>query len=226
VRLLEAVREFAPKARYYQASTSELFGDCPPPQNELSPMIPASPYAAAKLYAHNMTRIYRKAYGLFACCGILMNHESTRRGPNFVTRKITLAIARISYHQQGILELGNMQARRDWGHARDYVRAMWMMLQRERPDDFVIGTGETHTVQEFVEATFNAAGLDWKKYVVVNPKFYRPLDVNYLQADITKARTVLGWSPVITFEDLVHIMVRHDLDMLSPNKMQEMEVQS
>ncbi len=210
-RLLEAVRTFSPRTRVYQASTSELFGNAPPPQCEATPMIPVSPYAAAKLYAHHMAGIYRQAYGLYVSCGILFNHESPRRGPNFVTRKITMAAANILAGRQSVLELGNLDAKRDWGYAPDYVEAMWLMLQQERPDDFVIGTGEAHTVLDFVVAAFDMVGLAWKKYVRVNPQFVRPVDVNYLCADIGKAKSFLGWQPRTSLGELVRIMVEADV---------------
>jgi GDPmannose 4,6-dehydratase len=211
-RLLEAIKDFSKNSRYYQASTSELFGSTPPPQNEDSCMSPASPYAAAKLYAHHMTRIYRQAYGLYACCGILFNHESPRRGPNFVTRKITMAVAEIKTGRRQKLSLGNLDAKRDWGYAPDYVRAMWMMLQQDTPDDFVIGTGELHSVKDFAEEAFGRAGLDWKKYVDTDARFLRPLETNHFRADSTKARTMLGWSPTVTFKGLVDIMVDTELE--------------
>ncbi len=221
LRLYEAVRKFAPKARVYQASTSELFGNTPAPQNENTRMLPTSPYAVAKLAAHHLARQYRER-GLFFSCGILFNHESPRRGPNFVTRKITMAVAEIIHNGRTTLELGNLDARRDWGYAPDYVQAMWLMLQRDEPDDFVIGTGETHTVGEFAEYAFEVAGLDWQKHVVVNPKYYRPLDTNFLQADITKARRILGWWPVTNFRGLVNIMVDADLRrMMAPKTLNE-----
>jgi GDPmannose 4,6-dehydratase len=210
-RLLEALKDFAPKARYYQASTSELFGSTPPPQSEESTMMPASPYAAAKLYAHHMTRIYRQGYGLFACCGILFNHESPRRGPNFVTRKITIAVGEIRRGARKKLTLGNLDAKRDWGYAPDYVKAMWMMLQQDKPEDYVIGTGELHSVKEFAEAAFTHAGMDWKDYVETDPRFVRPLETNHFRADATKARTKLGWEPTVKFNGLVKIMVDSEM---------------
>ncbi len=210
-RMLEAVRNFARHARYYQASTSELFGSTPPPQNENSPMMPASPYAAAKLYAHHMTRIYRQAYGLFACSGILFNHESPRRGPNFVTRKIAIAVGEIVRGERKKLFLGNLSAARDWGYAPDYVRAMWMMLQQDEPDDYVIGTGEVHSVKDFVREAFAHVELDWTQFVETDPRFVRPLETNAFRADISKARTKLGWEPSVTFDGLVKLMVDHEL---------------
>lgn len=211
LRLFEAVRKFSPSSKVYQASTSELFGNSPAPQNENTPMKPTSPYAVAKLAAHNLALIYREAYGLFISCGILFNHESPRRGPNFVTRKITMAVADIVAGNSERLELGNLLAKRDWGFAPDYVKAMWLMLQQNKPDDFVIGTGETHTVGEFAEYAFEVAGLNWSKHVVVNPKYYRPLDTNYLQADTTKAKEYLEWEASTNIRGLVNIMVDADL---------------
>ena len=174
-------------------------------------MVPRSPYAAAKLYGHNMVNIYREAYGLFACAGILFNHESERRGTNFVTRKITKAACDIAAGRQKELFLGNLEARRDWGYAPDYVYAMWLMLQQDEPDDFVIGTGKAHTVQEFVEEAFSLVKLNWKEYVKIDPKFYRPTEVVYLCADAKKAGEKLGWKPLVSFKELVQIMLEHDL---------------
>jgi GDPmannose 4,6-dehydratase len=214
-RILEAIRCFSPKSKLYQASTSELFGNAPAPQNEDTPMIPASPYACAKLYGHTMVNVYRKSYNIFACCGILFNHESERRGINFVTRKISNAVAKIYLGEQENLVLGNTSAKRDWGYAPDYVRAMYLMLQRDKPDDFVIGTGETHTVQEFVEEAFKVVKLDWRKYLVSNSsEFNRPSDVNYLQADTRKAQEYLNWQPTVTFKELVKIMVENDIKLV------------
>ena len=201
-RLLEAVRKFSPESRLYQASSSEMFGTCTPPQNENGPFLPQNPYAVAKLYAHHMCRIYREAYGMFVSCGILFNHESPRRGKNFVTRKITSAIAR-----KQEVTLGNLNAKRDWGYAPDYVRAMWLMLQQDKPDDFVIGTGEAHTVQDFVEEACKCCNLNWIDYVKFDPKLLRPAETHYLQANTTKAREVLTWKPTVTFHELVRIMV-------------------
>jgi GDPmannose 4,6-dehydratase len=216
-RILEAIRSFSPNSRFYQASSSEMFGNySKPPQNELSSLRARSPYAAAKIYAHEMTICYRESYSLFACCGILMNHESQRRGLNFVTRKITNAVAKIHYKKQEKLELGNLDAKRDWGYSPDYVEAMWMMLQQDKPDDYVIGTGEAHSVREFAEEAFNVVGLDWKKYVVTNPHFLRPAEVNYLCADASKAEKVLGWKPKTTFKELVKKMVANDLRLEKP----------
>jgi GDPmannose 4,6-dehydratase len=214
-RLLEAMRRVCPKARFYQASSSEMFGKVrATPQNEETPFYPRSPYGVAKVYGHYITVNYRESYSLFACSGILFNHESERRGLEFVTRKITHAAARIKLGLAKELRLGNLQARRDWGHARDYVRAMWLMLQQSKPDDFVIGTGETHSVEEFVQVAFSHAGLDWRQHVVVDPKFYRPAEVELLQADAAKAGKVLDWRPEISFAKLVSLMVDADLALL------------
>lgn len=214
-RLLEAIRSVCPAARFYQASSSEMFGKVrETPQNEHTPFYPRSPYGVAKVYAHYITVNYRESYGLYAVSGILFNHESERRGLEFVTRKITNGAVRIKLGKMKELRLGNLQARRDWGHARDYVRAMWLMLQQEKPDDYVIGTGETHSVEEFVEIAFSHLGLDWRKYVVVDPKFYRPAEVELLQADPSKARKVLGWRPDISFRQLVTAMVDADMALL------------
>jgi GDPmannose 4,6-dehydratase len=211
LRLLQAVRDIGSKCRVYQASSSEMFGSSPPPQNEMTPFYPRSPYACSKLFAHTLAVNYRESYGLYACCGILFNHESPRRGGTFVTRKISRAVAHILCGLQDKLTLGNLNASRDWGYAPDYVRAMWMMLQQERPDDYVIGTGETHTVREFVEAAFSYVGLDWEKYVKIDPRYFRPAEVDFLLADSSKARKMLGWEPTIGFESLVRLMVDADL---------------
>jgi GDPmannose 4,6-dehydratase len=210
-RLLEAIRTAGLPTRFYQASTSEMFGLTPPPQNESSPFHPRSPYAAAKLYAHWMTVNYREAHQLFACSGILFNHESPRRGENFVTRKVTRGIAQILAGKTDKLGLGNLDSKRDWGHARDYVEAMWLMLQQDQPDDYVVATGVMRSVRDFVEAAFVAAGLEWKKYVVVDEAFLRPSDVHELRGDASKAAKKLGWKPTTTFEQLVHEMLEHDL---------------
>jgi len=211
VRLLEAIREANPGIRFYQASTSEMFGAAPAPQDEKTPFYPRSPYAASKLYAHWSTVNYREAYGMHASSGILFNHESPLRGAEFVTRKITLGAARIRHGLQAQLKLGNLDARRDWGYARDYVEAMHLMVQQPEPDDYVVATGETHSVREFVEAAFEAADLDWEQYVFTDPAFLRPAEVDLLLGDVTKAREKLGWSPKIKFEDLVSLMVEADL---------------
>ena len=214
-KILEAVRCFSPKSRFYQASSSEMFGNAvPPPQSETSLLKAQSPYAAAKIYAHYMTGCYRESYGLFTCCGILFNHESERRGLNFVTRKISNAVARIKLGKQKVLELGNIEAKRDWGYSPDYVEAMWLMLQQENPDDYVIGTGEMHSVKEFVQEAFEYVGLEWERFTTYNtPDLVRPSDVNYLCADASKAYDKLGWHPHVGFEELVQIMVDHDLEL-------------
>jgi GDPmannose 4,6-dehydratase len=211
VRLLEAIRRANLRCRFYQASSSEMFGNAPAPQNEASPFHPRSPYACAKVFAHQITINYRESYGLHASCGILFNHESPRRGETFVTRKITRAVARIKLGLQDKLYLGNLDARRDWGFAGDYVKAMWAMLQQDTPDDYVIGTGEAHSVREFTEAAFAHAGLDWQDYVVIDSQYFRPAEVFDLQADSLKARRALGWEPTIGFVDLVRMMVDADL---------------
>ena len=214
VRILEAVRRSGIRTRFYQASSSEMFGDTPSPQNESSPLRPRSPYAAAKVYAFWMTNIYRQAHGLFACNGILFNHESPRRGETFVTRKITRAIAQILAGRQQKLYLGNLEARRDWGYAPEYVEAMWLMLHQETADDFVIGTGESHSVMEFVEEAFSYAGLDWQQYVEIDPKYFRPLDVQDLRADPSKARKLLSWQPKISYQELVRIMMDAEMEAI------------
>ncbi len=214
-RVLEAVRTSGIKTKFYQASSSEMFGRATQiPQNEETPFIPCSPYACAKLYAHWMTVNYRQSYGVFACSGILFNHESPRRGETFVSRKITRAVARIGAGLQQKLYLGNLEAKRDWGYAPECVEAMWRMLQLEQPDDFVIATGETHTVREFVECAFDYAGLDWKKYVEIDPRYFRPLEVDFLLGDYSKARRVLGWEPQVKFRELVKLMVDADRQSL------------
>jgi GDPmannose 4,6-dehydratase len=213
-RLLEAIRRSGIKTRFYQASSSELYGSAPPPQNEETPMQPRSPYAAAKLYAYWMVRNYREAYGLYAVNGILFNHESPRRGETFVTRKITRAVARIKLGLQEKLFLGNLEARRDWGYAPDYVEAMWLMLQQDGPDDYVLATGETHSVREFLEAAFAHAALDWRQYVEIDPRYFRPTEVDVLLGDASKARQRLGWEPKVSFGELVRIMVDADLQAL------------
>ena len=211
LRLLEAVRSAGLHCRYYQASSSEMFGSTPPPQSEESPFRPVSPYACGKLFAHTLTAMYRQAYGMHGSCGILFNHESPRRGPTFVTRKITRAVARIKYGIERELPLGNLEARRDWGYAPDYVRAMWLMLQQDRPGDYVIGTGESHRVAEFVELAFAHADLDWREFVKLDRHQYRPLEVESLRADPSKALRDLGWEPTVTFRELVALMVTADM---------------
>lgn len=212
MRLLEACRNVVPRARFYQASSSEMFGDNDEElKNEDTRMTPASPYAAAKLFSHNLVRNYRLGYRMHASSGILFNHESPRRGETFVTRKITRAVARIKLGKQDVLKLGNMDAYRDWGFAGDYVEAMWLMLQQDTPDDYVIATGETHTVREFVEKTFELAGLDYKKYIQTDPRLYRPHEVPHLLGDASKAKKILGWKPKHTFDDLIKLMYESDL---------------
>ncbi len=210
-RILESIRRSGVKSRFYQASSSEMFGTAPPPQNEETPFYPRSPYAAAKVYAYWMAVNYREAYGIFASNGILFNHESPRRGETFVTRKITRALAHIKLGKQSKLYLGNLDARRDWGFAPEYVECMWRILQNDRPDDFVIGTGETHSVREFLKEAFAYAGVDPDKHVEIDPKYFRPTEVDCLLADAGKARKVLGWEPKVTFRELVRIMVDFDL---------------
>ncbi|MFZ5816087.1 MAG: GDP-mannose 4,6-dehydratase [Bacillota bacterium] len=211
-RLLEAIRQVNPKIRYYQASSSEMFGKVQAvPQTESTPFYPRSPYGVAKLYGHWITVNYRESFGLYAASGILFNHESPRRGLEFVTRKITDAVARIKFGLAHELRLGNLEAKRDWGFAGDYVEAMWLMLQQETAADYVVATGETHTVREFVELAFQRAGLDWEKYVVIDPQFFRPAEVDLLIGDPSRARAQLGWQPKVSFPELVHMMVDADL---------------
>jgi GDPmannose 4,6-dehydratase len=218
-RLLDGLRAVCPKARFYQASSSEMFGKVHEvPQRETTPFHPRSPYGVAKVYGHYITLNYRESYDMFACSGILFNHESPRRGLEFVTRKITHGVARIKHGLDSELRLGNLQAKRDWGFAGDYVRAMWLMLQQEEPEDYVVGTGETHTVEEFVELAFARAGLDWRKHVVIDPQFYRPAEVDLLLSDPSKAEKMLGWKPEVSFQELVHAMVDGDIAALSERK--------
>lgn len=218
LNILEAIRHESPTTKFYQASTSELYGDTKQsPQNEHTRFRPASPYAVAKLAAHNTVGLYRQAYGLFACAGILFNHESPRRGENFVTRKITKYVAQLARTIQDsgeipYLMLGNLDAKRDWGHAKDYVEAMWLMLQQDKPDDYVVATGETRTIREFLTAAFSYIGLDWKDYVRIDPACLRPADVNLLLGDASKAHEILGWRPRHSFVDLVGDMVLADMD--------------
>jgi len=212
-RLLEAVMRIDPGIRFYQASSIELYGEGgSKPLTEDTPFNPVNPYAVAKLYAYWITRIYRQRYGIFACSGILFNHESPLRDLNFVTRKISNAVARISLGLQNELTLGNLNAKRDWGYAPEYVRAMWLMLQQNKPDDYIIATNELHTVRELTEKAFEMVGLDWQKYVKTDEKLMRPTDVNFLQGDNSKARGNLGWQPQVKFNQLVEIMVKQDLD--------------
>lgn len=212
LRILDAIKETGLKVKFYQASTSELFGKAVEiPQTETTPFYPRSPYAVAKLFAYWIVKNYREAYGLFACNGILFNHESPRRGETFVTRKVTRGIAHILAKKQDYLNLGNLEAKRDWGYAPEYAQLMWKMLQKEKPDDFVIGTGESHSVREFVEESFSYVGLDWQKYVRVDKRYLRPTETDYLIADSTKAKKLLGWSPKIKFHDLIKIMIDGDM---------------
>jgi GDPmannose 4,6-dehydratase len=213
-RLLEAIRASGVETRFYQASSSEMFGAAPPPQDELTPFHPRSPYGCAKVYAYWTTVNYREAYGLYAVNGILFNHESPRRGETFVTRKVTRAVARIKAGLQDRLYLGNLQARRDWGYAPEYVEAMWRMLQQDRPDDYVIATGESHTVQEFCEVAFAHVGLDWRRHVLIDPAYYRPSEVDELCGDASKALRELDWKPQTGFRDLVRLMVDADVTLL------------
>ncbi|HLD25881.1 MAG TPA: GDP-mannose 4,6-dehydratase [Candidatus Andersenbacteria bacterium] len=216
VRLLEALRSVKPDARFYQASSSEMFGKVRQvPQREETPFHPRSPYGVAKAYGHYITVNYRESYGLYACSGILFNHESPRRGKEFVTRKIAEAAARITMGLSQELRLGNLDAKRDWGFAGDYVEMMWLMLQQDQPEDFVIGTGENHSVQEFVELAFARVGLPWRDYVVQDPRYLRPAEVDTLLADPRKARERLGWQPKVSFEELVHMMVDAELARLA-----------
>jgi GDPmannose 4,6-dehydratase len=215
LRILNAYKKVCPEAKFYQASSSEMFGDNPNyPFNEESILMPASPYACAKVFAHNLVRNYRESYGLHASSGILFNHESPRRGETFVTRKITLAAARIKLGLQEKLFLGNLEAKRDWGFAGDYVELMWRMLQHETPDDYVIATGETHSVEEFLHSVFSHAGLDPDKYVEIDPRLFRPQEVPYLLGDSSKAKKVLNWEPKVKFDELCKIMYEADLELI------------
>jgi len=219
IRILEAIREVGITPKFYQASSSEMYGKVgETPQSETTPFHPRSPYACAKVFAYYATVNYREAYNLFACNGILFNHESERRGETFVTRKITRAATRIKLGLQDKLFLGNLDAKRDWGYAKDYVEAMWLMMQAESSDDYVIATGETHSVQEFVEETFSYLDLDWKEYVEIDPWYYRPSEVDLLLGDSSKARRELGWEPKVGFKDLVKLMVNHDLNLANEEK--------
>jgi GDPmannose 4,6-dehydratase len=222
LRLLEAIRDYRERTgedlRFYQAGTSEMFGASPPPQSESTPFYPRSPYAAAKVMAFHLVRNYREAYGLNASNGILFNHESERRGETFVTRKITRAASRIKLGMQEKLFLGNLDAVRDWGHAADYVEAMWLMLQQEEPQDLVIATGEAHAVREFVAATFERLGLDWQEFVATDPRYFRPTEVEHLHGDPSRAKALLGWKPRVSFDELVARMVDHDLELARQEK--------
>lgn len=230
-RMLEAIRIVDPKIRFYQASSSEMFGKVVEvPQRETTPFHPRSPYGVAKVYGHWITVNYRESYGIFGCSGILFNHESPRRGLEFVTHKITHGVARIKLGLANELRLGNLEARRDWGYAADYVRGMWLMLQQDEPDDYVLATGETHSVREFVEEAFSYVDLDWREYVVQDPKFYRPAEVDLLVGDASKAGKRLGWEPTVDFKQLVRLMVDADLAALQkangyPSQQQEIQQQ-
>ena len=214
LRLLEAIRKFGDDCKIYQASSSEMFGSALPPQNEFTSFQPRSPYACAKVYAYYLGINYRQAYDMFICNGILFNHESPRRGEGFVTRKITLNAARIKLGLQDKLYLGNLEARRDWGFAGDYVEAMWMMLQQEEPDDYVISTGKTYSVQEFLEVAFGYLDLDWRKHVEIDERYFRPSEVDVLKGDSSKAQTKLNWKPKVGFEELVKLMVDSDCELV------------
>src|SRR5215470_6586860 len=215
VRLLEAIRELGIKTKFYQASSSEMFGTTSEvPQRESTPFRPSSPYACSKVYAHWMTVNYRESYDIFACNGILFNHESPRRGETFVSRKITRGVAQIKAGLADKLHLGNLDAKRDWGYAKEYVMAMWLMLRHEEPDDYVIATGETHSVREFIQEAFSYAGLDWRKHVEIDSKYYRPAEVDLLVGDASKAKNKLGWAPRTRFKDLVRLMVDADVATL------------
>lgn len=223
-RLLEAVRLISPSSKYYQASSSEMFGASPPPQNEDTPFYPRSPYGAAKVYSYWMTRNYREAYGMFACNGILFNHESPRRGETFVTRKITRAAARIKLGLQEKLFLGNIDAVRDWGYAPEFVEAQWLMMQANSPDDYVVATGVSATVSEFLEACFGHLDLDWRKFVEFDPRYLRPTEVDSLIGDYSKAESFLGWNPSVLVHELAEIMVKRDLLIQSASKTQPEEI--
>jgi GDPmannose 4,6-dehydratase len=217
-RLLEAIRVVNPAIRFYQASSSEMFGMVQEsPQNELTRFYPRSPYGVAKLYGHWMTVNARESYGLYACSGILFNHESPRRGVEFVSRRVSYSVARIKLGLQENLKMGNLDAERDWGFAGDYVRAMWLMLQQPKPEDYVVATGKTHSVRELLEVAFNHAGLDYRKYVEIDPELLRPAEVHHLRGDYTKARQKLGWDASVSFEELIRMMVDSDLELLSKN---------
>ncbi len=225
VRLLEAIRESGIKPRFYQASSSEMFGKVlEVPQKETTPFYPRSPYGCAKVYSFWITVNYRESYGLFACNGILFNHESPRRGETFVTRKITRAVAHIKAGLQDKLYLGNLDAQRDWGYAKEYVEAMWLMLQQDEPDDYVVATGETHSVREFLEVAFGHVGLDWRQYVEIDPRYFRPAEVDQLIGDSTKARQKLGWQPKTTFVELTKLMVDADIELLRRHRQGEIRV--
>jgi len=218
LRLLEAIRKTGIKTKFYQASSSEMFGAAPPPQSETTPFQPQSPYAAAKVYAYYVVKNYRDAYNLFACNGILFNHESPRRGETFVTRKVTRAATRIKLGLQKKLYLGNTKAKRDWGFAGDYVEAMWLMLQQDNPDDYVIALGETHSVSEFVEKVFQKLDMDYREYVEIDPRYFRPTEVDVLLGDSSKARKNLGWQPKVNFDALIDMMIAADMELAAREK--------
>lgn len=218
LRLLEAIRKTGIKTKFYQASSSEMFGAAPPPQNENTAFEPQSPYAAAKVFAYHMVKNYRNAYNIFACNGILFNHESPRRGETFVTRKITRAAAKIKLELQDKLYLGNLDAKRDWGFAGDFVEAMWLMLQQDEPDDYVIATGETYSVREFTEKAFQKLGLDYEKYVEIDPRYFRPTEVDVLLGDPARANKKLGWKPRVGFDELIDMMIESDMELARKEK--------
>jgi GDPmannose 4,6-dehydratase len=218
LRILEAIRKTGIKTKFYQASSSEMFGTAEPPQSEKTMFQPRSPYAAAKVYAYYIAQNYRDAYNLFATNGILFNHESPRRGETFVTRKITRAATHIKLGLKNKLYLGNLEAKRDWGYAGDFVEAMWLMLQQEKPDDFVIATGETHSVRDFAEKVFAKLDLDYKKYVAVDPRYFRPTEVDVLLGDSSKAKKILGWQPKVTFDELINMMIATDMEIARKEK--------
>ncbi len=221
LRMLEAIREYNPAIKFYQACTSEMYGKMVDnPANESTPFYPRSPYGVAKLYAYWITKNYRESYDMFACSGILFNHESERRGIEFVTRKISDAVARISLGMADGISLGNLDSKRDWGYAPDYVEGMWLMLQQDQPDDFVLATGETHSIREFLDLAFDAIGIsEWEHYVTQDPRFYRPAEVDVLRGDYSKAKQVLGWQPKVNLKEMVSIMVKNDLERLSSKVM-------
>jgi len=219
LKILEAIKNFCPTTKFYQASTSEMFGKVREiPQTETTPFYPRSPYGVAKIYAHWITVNYRESFNLFACTGILFNHESERRGIEFVTRKISTAVANIKLGRQDKLYLGNLDAKKDWGYSKDYVEAMWLMLQQDKPDTYVIGTDETHTVREFCDLAFKSVDLDYKDYVEIDPQFFRPVEIDILISNSTKAREALGWKPKTSFRQLVEIMVKNDLEVQSKER--------
>lgn len=218
LRLLEAVRNLGIKTKCYQASSSELFGSSPPPQNEQTQFSPRSPYAAAKAYAYYICKNYREAYNMFVCNGILFNHESPRRGEIFVTRKITRAATRIKLGLQDKLYLGNLDAKRDWGYAGDYVEAMWLMLQQDKADDYVVATGETYSVRDFAQKVFEKLDLDYEKYIGIDPRYFRPTEVDNLQGDASKAKKILNWSPKVTFNQLINLMIDYDIAIANKEK--------